>query len=93
MAISETKINATNINSVNIAKYQFERNDSLSQAGGVGLYISKDVQYSVRTDITIKSSNCENLFIEIMCKSKSTGSQSRKSIVIGVIYRHPGAFL
>ena len=25
-----------------------------------------------------------------MCKSKSTESQSRKSIVIGVIYRHPG---
>ena len=91
MAFSETKINSSNINLVSIENYQFERKDSLSHAGGVGLYLRKDLQYSVRTDISIDCPNCENLFVEIMLKSKRTGIiHSNKSILVGVIYRHPG---
>ena len=90
MAFSETKINSSNIDLVNIAKYQFEHNDSLSNAGGVGLHIRENLQYFVRTDISIDSPSCENLFVEIMFNSNSTNTQSNKFVIVGVIYRHPG---
>ena len=91
MAFSETKINSSNINLVSIENYQFEHKDSLSHAGGVSLYLRKDLQYSVRTDISLDCPNCENLFVEIMLKSKRTGIiHSNKSILVSVIYRHPG---
>ena len=86
MAFSETKINSFNINLINIAKYQFEHSDSLSNAGGVGLYVREDLQYVFRTDISIDCPSCENLFVEIMFNSNSTNTQSNKSIIVGVIY-------
>ena len=43
MAISETKFNPANVNTVEIEDYQFEHVDSLSLAGGVGIYIRKDI--------------------------------------------------
>ena len=42
----------------------FDHVDSLSHAGGVGMYIRKDLQYSVKSE-TINCPNCESLFIEI----------------------------
>ena len=90
MAFLETKINSSNINLINIAKYQFEHNASLSNAGGVGLYIREDLQYVVRTDISIDCPSCENLLVQIMLNSNSTNTQFNKSIIVGVIYRHPG---
>ena len=86
MAFSETKINSFNINLINIATYQFERNDSLTNAGGVGLYIKEDLQYVVRTDISIDCPSSENLIVEIMFNSYSTNTQSKKSIIVVVIY-------
>ena len=53
MAISETKLNPANVNTVEIEDYQFEHVDSLSLAGGVGIYIRKDIQYSVKPEISI----------------------------------------
>ena len=93
MAFSETKINSSNINLVSIENYQFEHKDSLSHADGVGFYIRKNLQYSVRTDINIDCPKRENLFVEIMLKSKrSRIIHSNKSILVGVIYPHPGGF-
>ena len=55
MVISETKLNPVNVNTVEIEDYQFEHVDSLSLAGDVGIYIRKDIQYSVKPKIlTVK---------------------------------------
>ena len=54
------------------------------------MYIREDLQYFVRTDISIDCLSCENLFVEIMFNSNSTNTQSNKSVIVGVIYRHPG---
>ena len=53
MAISETKLNPANVNTVEIEDYQFEHVDSLSLAGSVGIYIRKDIHYSVKPEISI----------------------------------------
>ena len=65
-------------------------NDSLSNAGGVELYLREDLQYFVRTDISIDCPSFENLFVEIMFNSNSTNTRSNKSVIVGVIYWHPG---
>ena len=53
MAISETKLNLANVNTAEIEDYQFEHVGSLSLAGGGGIYIRKDIQYSVKPEISI----------------------------------------
>jgi len=38
----------------------------LSNAGGVGLYIKNDIQYSVNQEMSIDSPDSESLFIEVV---------------------------
>ena len=96
MAISETKLNPANVNTVKIEDYQSEHIDSLFFAGGVGIYIRKDIQYSVKPEISIDCPDCENLFIEVitsinkfLSKPNSNKKQRTRSLIIGVLYRHP----
>ena len=88
ITITETKLNNANAKSVNIENYLFKHVDSLSHAGGVGIYIRKDLQYSVKSE-TINCPNCESLFIEILNNPKSNKKTATKSLIVGVIYRHP----
>ena len=89
MAISETKLNPAHVNTVEIEDYQFENVDSLSLAGGVGIYTRKDIQYSVKPEISIDCPDHENLFIEVMSKPNSNKKQTTRSLIIDVIYRYP----
>ena len=90
MAISETKLNPAYVNTAEIEDYQFEHVDSQSLASGVGIYVRKDIQYSVKPKISIDCPDCENLFIEFMSKQNSNKKQTTRSLmIIGVIYRHP----
>ena len=41
IAISETKLNANSFLNLNFSNYKFIRNDSITLAGGVGLYIKE----------------------------------------------------
>ena len=77
-----------NAKSVNIEHYLFEHVDSLSHAGGVGIYIRKDLQYSVKSE-TINRPNFESLFIEILNNPNLNKKTVTKSLILGVIYRHP----
>ena len=49
--------------------------------GGVGIYISNDIDSKVRTDINSQNENFESCFIEI-------NRSNDKNIIIGSIYRH-----
>ena len=54
IAFSEKKNNFSNINLINIAKYQFEHNDSLSNAGGIGLYsCTLEKIYNILLELTL----------------------------------------
>ena len=88
ITITETKLNNANAKSVNIENYLFEPVDSLSHAGGEGTHIRKDLQYSVKSE-TINCPNCESLFIEILNNPKLNKKTVTKSLIVGVIYRHP----
>ena len=82
IAISETKITYGQILvNVDINGYEFIHCDSTTKAGGVGIYIKKTLPYKQKSDINIKLSFVENIWIEVKA---ATGP-----IVVGVIYRHP----
>ena len=88
ITITETKISNANAKSINLENYLFEHVDSLPHAGGVGIYIRKDLQYTVKSE-TINCLNCEGLFIEILNKPKMNKKTVNKSLIVGVIYRQP----
>ena len=80
-AISETKLNASSVSNINFDNYKFFLNDSVTCAGGVGLYVRKTLKFQLRDDLLLHLQNCEDLWLEI--ESKET------NFIIAVIYRHP----
>ena len=82
IAISETKLQNENIYNISIPGYVFLNNNSPTRAGGVGLYISQELNFIRRRDLEITSDGIESCWVEIM-------RQKEKNIVIGSIYRHP----
>ena len=81
VAISETKLNTNSTSNINISNYSFFRKDSHSCAGGVGPYVKNTMQFQMHDDLSLNLPNCEDLWLQIKCKSSD--------IVLGVIYRHP----
>ena len=65
MAISETKLNENSASNISIPNYCFLRNDSPSNAGGVGIYIEESFKFRIRKELSLNISNCEDLWIEI----------------------------
>lgn len=86
IALAETKLTEkVNLNAnVDIDGYCFEHRKSKTHFGGVGLYISNQIDYSLREDLDLTEKGCdsESLFIDINTRSK-------KKHVIGIVYRHP----
>ena len=82
IAISESNIKNTCIDNVSLNDYNIIHNDSSTIAGGVAMYLKKDVNVCVKENINFNITGCENLWVEV---EKKTG----KKIIVGVIYRHP----
>ena len=60
-------------------------NRTSRNGGGVGIYITKDINFKLRRDLNINNENImESTFVEIIAPNK-------KNIVIGVIYRPPNS--
>ena len=58
-------------------------NRTSKEGGGVGIFISNNLNYKLQTDLNIKEDGIvESLFIEI---TSTTG----KNIIVGTIYRPP----
>ena len=81
IAISETKLNANSSLNLNFSNYKFIRNDSITLAGGVGLYIKESLKFILRKDLSLNLQHCEDLWIEV--------ESEKSNIILGVIYRHP----
>ena len=86
IAVTETKLNSSNLDQAELENYHFEHIDSASNAGGVGVYIRNGLKYLLKSDIVVNSEDCENIFIEIINKPSK---KRQKNILIGIIYRHP----
>ena len=51
--------------------------------GGVGIYISKQIEFKERPDLKVECEDCENLTVEIV------NGDNKKNILVTVIYRPP----
>ena len=87
IALSESKLNENNVIRADFKNYNFVHCDSLSNAGGVGLYISSSLSYSKIDEHSWATFHSESLFVEIKLENTA------KNLVIGVIYRHPSSSL
>ena len=73
-----------NVINTSLPGYTFVQKPSLSEAGGVGVFIRENLQFTVISD---HSDNChESLWIEI-------NNGSKQNIVCGIVYRHPNTDL
>ena len=66
--------------------YSFLSQPTIQTAGGVGMYIKKGIQYSVRHDLTSSTDESEMLWVEIE-------SDRNSNMICGVVYRHPSSNL
>ena len=73
IAISETKLNENNENSIFLRGYNFVHVNSPTNAGGVGLFISQKLTYQCKKELSIKCDNTESLFIELKINNSKTG--------------------
>lgn len=87
IAISESKLNDKNIEQAELKNYHLENCNSLSNAGGVAIYVNNFLRFSKIEKFTIATVHSETLFVEIKLKNR------KKGLVIGVVYRHPSSSL
>ena len=84
IALSETKLrDGCILGNINLHGYKFNYVDSLTNAGGVGLYIKDCFQFSVNANVQCELSVAETSWIDI--------TLNNSSVVIAVVYRHPGS--
>lgn len=69
-----------------MAGYNVEHNYRKDRkGGGVSLFISEEVEYQLREDLTIQTPYMETLFVEL---TNNTGFKN-KNVICGVVYRPP----
>ena len=79
VALSETKLKSSSVVPP-LKGYSFERTDSPTAAGGVGLYLSDSLQYSIRDDLALNLSHCEDLvWIDLKSMVKYSNSNEKSS--------------
>ena len=83
IGISETKLNENSVHNIDLLGYNFYQTDSNTNAGGVGMYVSKDLLAIPQLDIDLHTDCTGSCWIEI-----DPGS-GKKHMLIGCIYRHP----
>lgn len=83
---TETRLNNETVSNIDLCNYNFI-NDSVTSAGGAGIYISTDLNFITQSDIKFQMQLVESCWAEV-----ETGSGKQK-IIIGCIYRHPKAML
>ena len=87
IGLSETWLKNSDMpfNIYSIPGYQLETNSRSGRVGGgVGLYVSSDLHYTVRLDLSHSTDLFESIFIEVE-------NHNNKNIIAGVIYRPPSA--
>ena len=86
IGITETWLTENNHDLYNLNGYRFiNRHRTNKSGGGVGLFIPENIDFSIRTDLSVYTDVIESLFLEICVDSKKT--------IVGVVYRPPGGDL
>ena len=83
IAITETRLAEDSHHNIRIPGYIFLGVNSKTSAGGVGIYISENINFTRRNYLDLAlTEGVENCWIEIQ-------RTKQKNVVIGCIYRHP----
>ena len=85
LAITETRLNENSVCNVDLSNYGFYHTDSPTLAGGAAIYITKTLNSIPRPDIKFNMQLVESCWVEI------DPGNGKAPILIGSIYRHPGA--
>ena len=97
ICISETRLKDKKIKwqskLVNLPDYKLHYNNSKTNAGGVAIYVHENIKnFEAKPELKLDVSDCESLFIEVKfdkSKPDSKSSNTKKSVLIGCVYRHP----
>ena len=85
IGLTETWLNNSNCDTFQLKEYNYVGSNRTSKrGGGVGMYISKNIKYQIRKDLTENNidDSIETIFIQV-------SKENEKNLVIGVIYRPP----
>ena len=82
IVISETKLNESSQDNIEIPGHTFLESNSKTAAGGVCFYIAKSLDFTKRSDLEMHHEGVESCWIEIR-------KEKQKNIIIGYFYRHP----
>ena len=83
MCISETRLKGDPLINIRLRNYTFVLADSLTNAGGIGVYVWSKFQFEVGPTLEIKINGCENLWLNIL------DDKARYKFAIGAICQHP----
>ena len=74
ICLSETNIRVGTKNTFipSIDGYFFIRSDGTSSMGGAGIFVKNTLEYTVRTDLALKTEKCENVWLEIKLNTKKS---------------------
>ena len=61
IAFSETNLNPNKLNKINIDGFKFVFNNEFLTRGGIGLYIDKNVSFTIQDDLNLLCNKCENV--------------------------------
>ena len=90
LALSETWLKDSTLDHYGLHGYNSEHNVREGKiGGGVSLFLKDGIEYIKRDDISIMDASIECIFVEI----DKLYFHSQRNIVVGVIYRPPGADL
>ena len=83
ICITESKLKDGFSCSVSIPDYNFFCANSPTNAGGVAIYVNKDLDATLENDYQSQMVGCENLFLSLKI--------GNKKFIVGAVYKHPDA--
>ena len=86
VCVSETRLKADPLINIAILNYNFVNADSVTNAGGVRVYVPSKFKFQVDHELILNLNGCEEIWLNLVTeKNHST------KITIGAMYRHANA--
>ena len=84
VCVLETRLKGNPLINISLPDNNFVHSDSVTNAGGVAVYVSTKYKFKLDCDLEMKLNGCEELWLNI-----KTNDISNQKFTVGVIYRHP----
>ena len=85
VCVSETRLKGEPLSNITIPDYNFAQIDSVTNAGGVAIYISSKYKLELVQSYNMNLNECEDLWLEVTVPTNQT------SFIIGAVYHHPSS--